>query len=225
MDRRLAKAELCRLDSPHEIERALARLWLDHGRAKFEVAKDASRPFTVAAADKVVRATGTAFSVELVQGRVVVVLYEGHVAVLNENQAGASQPVQLLQSVRTPGSAALTTGPGALIEADEVLTPGHELIAPVRAANAQVVVVDPIKTLAWEGGQLVFTQEPLGSAVERVSRYTDQKLSIGDARAAAVRIDGVFTAGDTDAFVEGVTEVFPVRVRDTAAGKVFVSRP
>lgn len=190
------------------------RLWLDHGRAKFDVAHDASRPFTVAAADKVVRATGTAFSVELVQGQVQVVLYEGHVTVLDQGATGKTRPVPL--QARTGASS-------ALIEADTVLTPGHELIAPVRVASAEIVPIDPVRSLAWEGGQLVFTREPLATAVDRINRYTDQKISIGDARVGQVKIDGVFTAGDTEAFIDGITEVFPVRARDTDNGKVLVS--
>jgi len=193
------------------------RLWLDHGRAKFDVARDASRPFTVTAADKVVRATGTAFSVELVQGQVQVVLYEGRVAVLeDQGTAGkATRPVPL----QARAGAASTP----VEAADAVFTPGHELIVPVRLASAEVVAIDPVRSLAWEGGQLVFNREPLATAVDRINRYTDQKISIGDARAGQVKIDGVFKAGDTEAFIEGITEVFPVRVRDTKNGKVFVS--
>jgi transmembrane sensor len=191
------------------------QLWLEAGRAKFDVAKDPSRPFTVAAADKLVRATGTEFSVELVQGQVQVVLYEGHVAVFNHTDGAAPQPLKLA----APGSRALSA-----VEADVVLTPGRELVAPVQVARAEVIPADPVRSLAWEGGQLAFAGETLASAVERVNRYSDRKLKIGDPAAGAVRIDGIFTAGDTDAFVDGVTQVFPVRVRETADGEELVSR-
>jgi transmembrane sensor len=162
------------------------RLWLEYGRAKFDVAKNARKPFTVAAADKVVRATGTQFSVELLRGAVEVVLYEGHVAVFSTPAGAAPRPIQV--AVREKVNA----GPSP-VEAD-LLTPGHELVGPISASVAQV------------------------------NRYSNQKLEIGDAKAGAVRIDGVFLAGDTDAFVEGVTGVFPVAVRDTADGKVLISR-
>ncbi|MGH1559312.1 FecR family protein [Caulobacter segnis] len=59
------------------------RLWLEQGRAKFAVAKDPLRPFSVAAGGKLVVATGTTFSVERVADQMRVVLYEGHVAVLD----------------------------------------------------------------------------------------------------------------------------------------------
>jgi transmembrane sensor len=211
------------LDAETEVKvrysRGARRLWLERGRAKFDVAKDPRRPFTVAAADKLVRATGTAFSVELVQKQVQVLLYEGHVAVFSEASGASALPLRL----ETPN--ALTNTPtSAPVDADAVLTPGRELVASVGSDAAQVVSADPVRSLAWEAGQLVFANEPLAAAVERVNRYSDQKLRIGDAAAGAVRINGVFTAGDTDAFVEGVTEVFPVREHDVNDELVFSSR-
>src|SRR3546814_20684114 len=67
--------------------RAGRQLWLEEGRARFEVAKDPLRPFSVAAAGKIVVATGTEFSVELLGRETRVILYEGHVAVLNGSAA------------------------------------------------------------------------------------------------------------------------------------------
>lgn len=194
---------------------AARRLWLERGRAKFDVAKDPRRPFTVAAADKLVRATGTAFSVELVQNQVQVLLYQGHVAVFCAMTGASAQPLRLA----TPAAPIKTS-----VFADEVLTPGRELVAAVGSDAARVVSTDPVRSLAWEAGQFVFANEPLAAAVERINRYSDRKLRIGDAAAGDVRINGVFTAGDTDAFVEGVTQVFPVRVRDTDDGLVIFSR-
>ena len=191
------------------------RLWLEHGRAKFDVAKDPRRPFTVAAADKLVRATGTAFSVELVQNQVQVLLYQGHVAVFSAMTGASAEPLRLA----TPAAPIR-----ASVFADEVLTPGRELVAAVGSDAARVTAADPVRSLAWEAGQFVFSNEPLAAAVERINRYSDRKLRIGDAAAGAVRINGVFTAGDTDAFIEGVTEIFPVRVHDTENELMIFSR-
>jgi transmembrane sensor len=179
------------------------RLVLDHGRAKFDVAKDANRPFTVAAADKVVRATGTQFSVEMLQHRVRVVLYEGRVAVLGTSRGDDRQKPLTLKVA---------------------LTPGRELVTTPDDPTAQVAATDPGRSLAWEAGQLVFVDEPLASAVERMNRYSNDKLIVGDAAAGRVRIDGVFAADQTDAFVSGVTGLFPLRAVETAEGRVLVSR-
>jgi hypothetical protein len=124
-------------------------LRLEQGRAKFDVAKDPLRPFAVAAGDETVVATGTEFSVELVRRQVRVVLYEGHVAVLGPASVkGTPQPVRL----------AARAAP-----ADQLLVPGRELVMNASAQVATVAAADPVRTLAWEGGQLVFVDEPLAT--------------------------------------------------------------
>ena len=191
------------LDAETEVDVGYARdrraLRLVRGRAKFDVAKNPLRPFTVAAADKIVVATGTSFSVETLGNTVRVILYEGHVSVLSDRGAPTEDAPLLVKakSVRT----------------DNVLAPGGELIAHNAELTATVVKVDPVRTLAWEGGQLVFVDEPLATAVERVNRYSDQKIRVVDAKAAALPVNGVFTAGDLPAFVEGVTGVLPLKAR------------
>jgi transmembrane sensor len=176
-------------------ERGRRRLWLDSGRAKFSVAKDPLRPFSVAAGDKLVVATGTVFSVERLTGQMRVVLYEGHVAVLDDKTGRADTAVP----VKIDGA-----------PADRLLTPDHELVTSTRTNATVVSQLDPVRAKAWENGQLVFQDEPMDLAVERVNRYARDKLKIGDPSVAQLRISGVFTSGDTGAFVDGVTAVLPV---------------
>jgi len=189
------------LDADTEVhvrmERARRQLDLVRGRAKFDVAKDPLRPFSVMAGDKIVVATGTAFTVEMLERQVHVLLYEGHVAVLDRD---SHAPV-----TRT-GSR-----PGSEAAADQMLLPGRELVVPLGAASGTVLAADVPQSLGWEAGQLIFDDEPLTSAVARVNRYSQVKLVVGDPGAAATRVNGVFTAGDTDAFIEAVTALAPVR--------------
>lgn len=182
------------------------RLWLERGRAKFDVAKDPLHPFTVDAAGREVVATGTSFSVERLRNQVCVILYEGRVAVLDDVAGKPRRELIAASPVREP--------------ADRVLTPGRELVAaaadPVNAVEpptARVVPVDPVRTLAWEAGELVFEDEPLSTAIERFNRYASTPLVLEDDAVARIRISGVFRAGDTDAFIQGLTAVFPVRAR------------
>jgi transmembrane sensor len=183
-------------------------LELVQGRAKFDVAKDPLRPFSVVAANKVVVATGTEFSVELLQRKVHVILYEGHVAVLDRRRGREAAHPLRLGSSNTP--------------ADQGLAPGGELVVAESSDVATVAPTDPSRALSWEAGQLVFVDEPLSSAVERVNRYSNDKLSIGDGAAGQVRVTGVFTAGDVQAFVEGVSAAFPVRTIKHEGGRQFV---
>jgi transmembrane sensor len=191
------------------------RLWLERGRARFEVAKNPLRPFSVEAGNDVVVATGTAFSVELVQKQVRVVLYEGHVALLERGADGARRTVAL-GATRQP--------------VDRSLTPGREVILPVSsptqliAAPAMVEQADPVRSLSWEAGQLVFDDENLGPVVERMNRYADKPLVIGDPATANIRISGVFRAGDTDALVQGLAAAFGVQARE-GRGETTLFKP
>lgn len=171
-------------------------LRLERGRALFSVAKDPSRPFTVLADGKAVRAVGTEFSVERLGGQVRVILYEGRVAVLADSARGVSEPVRI-------GSKRAT--------ADQALRPGGELVLSAGQPVALLGAADMGRSLAWEGGQLVFSDEPLSSAVERINRYAKRPIALADADAGEVLINGVFSAGDTDAFIEGVTAIFPLK--------------
>lgn len=173
-------------------------LRLRRGRATFEVARDPLRPFSVSAADKLVVATGTAFSVELVAREVRVVLYQGGVDVLSGAPGG-----RRLESVARTTTAAR--------EPVARMSPGNELVAAVDSPRSYSHPIDPARTRAWEAGLLAFNDEPLSAAVERINRHALPRLEIEDPAIATLRISGTFTAGDNAAFVEGVTGVFPVR--------------
>lgn len=185
-------------------------LWLEHGRAKFDVARDPLRPFSVTAESRTVVATGTSFSVELVNDEVRVVLYEGTVSVL-ERAGDVSRPIPI---------------PTHGLDHTAALIPGHELIAPTSAsAVVRTAAVDPVRSLSWEAGQLSFDDEPLPTAIARMNRYATTPLSIGDPYVARLRVSGVFRAGDTDAFIEGVGAVLPIRTSRTAEGTELVTDP
>jgi transmembrane sensor len=173
------------------------RLWLQQGRAKFSVAKDPLHPFSVTAGEKTVVATGTEFSVERVAQQVRVVLYEGHVAVLSGREDAPQRP-----SVRIDGQAAGVS-----------LSPNQELVTSQGSDRATVAGVEPTHAGAWEAGRLVFENEPLGLAVARVNRYTQNKVRIGTLRDPAVRVSGFYRAGDTPAFVDGVSAVSGLHYR------------
>ena len=183
-------------------------LELKSGRAKFDVAKDPLKPFTVAAGDKLIVATGTSFSVEILKGEVNVVLFEGHVAVLD-------------RKTRKP---AVVPSHGKLDAADALLKPGQELSLPA-AGNATLASVDVARATSWEAGQLSFADEPLSQAVERMNRYSKVRFAVGDAAAGRIAISGTFNSDNVDAFVDGVTDVFPVKTVRRGDEIAFVTRP
>ncbi|WP_432769049.1 MAG: DUF4880 domain-containing protein [Sphingopyxis sp.] len=199
------------MDAASEVSVAYSKdrreLELKSGRAKFDVAKDPLKPFTVVAGNKIIVATGTSFSIEMLNGEVNVVLFEGHVAVLNR---------------LTKRPAAIPSG-GKLGAADQLLQPGQELSLP-DSGFAKLTDVDPGQARSWESGQLSFADEPLAQAVERMNRYSRSKFAVGDAAAAKLQISGVFNSDDVDGFVSGVTEVFPVETVRRGGKVVFVTK-
>jgi len=197
-----------RLDVRFDGERR--RLWLERGRARFSVAHDPLRPFTVETGGKLIVATGTEFSVERLGDQVRVVLYEGRVSVLDEKRGERSPTPVRVGSGHVP--------------ADNALTPGHELVTSGAAVEAKLTATDLAQPRAWESGQLVFSDESLAAAVARVNRYSQSKLQVAD-EAASIPVSGVFTAGDVRAFVDGITAVFPVKARVANGSTILTLNP
>jgi transmembrane sensor len=188
------------------MERDRRRLELIAGRAKFDVAHDPLRPLSVLARNRLTVATGTSFSVELLPRQVRVILYQGKVEVLEQAQDGANRN---LLAARTD---------------DVALTPGHELIASTAGPEIRIDDTDVERSLTWETGLLSFDGEPLALAVERINRGARNKLVVGDAQIASYGISGVFAAGDVDAFVEGVSAIYPVQAVPGKAALVLKKR-
>ncbi|MBJ7498662.1 MAG: FecR domain-containing protein [Sphingopyxis sp.] len=170
---------------------------LDRGRAKFDVAKDPLRPFTVTAGSQAVVAVGTSFSVELLRDQLRVLLFEGQVAVVP--RAAATGKVRAGKSTVQP---------------TPQLAPGQELVASLSSGAAEIVPVAEGRSPGWESGQVDFDDMPLANAVERINRYAASPIAIGDAAAGRHLVSGVFNAGDTESFIRGVTSLYPLVARE-----------
>lgn len=189
------------LDSSTEVDirytQKARALTLTKGRARFDVAHDAARPFSVAAGSETVIAVGTSFDVELRGSKVLVTLIEGRVVI-----KGAARPV----------------GRSAPIK----LAAGQQLAV---AVNREPVIapVDVAVTQAWEAGHLVFRGERLADAVEQINRYTDRPIAV-DPSAASFRVSGVFNTGDTKSFVSAAAEFYPIEAVSGADGRITLRR-
>lgn len=176
------------LDADSEVEDRFSEdrrnMVVVRGRAKFDVAKDRLRPFAVTAGEETVVATGTSFSVEKLGTAVDVVLYEGKVTVVRKARHEHFDALKPGQALALPASGPLS-------------------VAPVEAARAS----------AWTTGQLDFSGEPIASAVARVNRYAKKPIVLDASISGSLRVTGVFDAGDTNAFAEGVAAVSGMTVR------------
>lgn len=144
------------------------------GRAFFNVAKNAERPFVVHANGKTVRALGTAFEVSLDGNEVAVVLAEGKVRV---------------EEARSKGSADMMPGRQLVMRSDRQWTLSN---------------VDVKKETSWTSGRLIFMNDPLSQAISEVNRYSTKKLVFENGSTPPTDIVGIFSAGDVDGFVKAL---------------------
>jgi transmembrane sensor len=187
------------------------KIELIRGQARFEVAHDTTRPFTVHAGDKTVVATGTSFNVDLFGTDVIVTLIEGRVSVLEERRP----PLPVIGKRPTSPVVVARLTPG-----EQLIAPQTGLIrvdAPVLTLKVEKVGLD--QATAWETGQLVFDNEPLSSVVRRISRYSSRPVVV-DKTVGALRLSGVFDAGDLPAFLGAVQRALPVTAETGEDGVV-----
>jgi len=180
-------------------------LHLLKGQARFDVAHDVERPFSVIARDRKVVATGTAFNIDLTRPNVAVTLIEGHVVVLD-----ATGDAQLAQP---------TAKKVPLVE----LHAGQELVA----ANDKAPIVKDVdikQVTAWVSGQLVFSNETLSDVVARVNRYSATPIVIADSDLANEKVSGVFNVGDVPGFLDIITQTLPLSVSDDQRGIITLSK-
>ena len=103
------------------------------------------------------------------------------------------------------------------------LTPQQQLVADAGARPQLKRDVDVERAMAWREGKLVFDDESLADAAERMNNYSAQKIVVEGPLAANLRMSGVFHAGDTRAFVDAVKSYFPVTA--TTSGDTVTIRP
>jgi transmembrane sensor len=200
-----------------DYSRHARQLTLMKGQARFDVSQDLERPFTVRAGPRRIIATGTEFNVDLLGKALFVTLIEGKVTVLPNNQP--SLPARFLGG-NEGGASADARSFTKPVE----LTPGMKL--SVQADGAETISSVKLQQItAWQSGQLVFDNESLASVIERVSRYTRIPIVVGDDRVGALRISGVFRAGDMEGFVTTVTHYLPIRAEHSSSEVVLSWRP
>jgi len=175
-------------------QKAERRLVLERGQALFIVAHDAGRPFRVEAGETEVTALGTTFDVRREDAGARVTLVTGSVAVTDTKTATPRQ---------------------------WRLAPGQQLRTGGRAPRPEPV--DAAQTTSWSEGRLIFRNTPLREAVAEVNRYLPDKIVLSAGAPGTVAVNGVFDAGDRDAFVAAASDLFDLQARPEAGGGVRLS--
>lgn len=175
-------------------EQRLVRLV--RGRARFDVARDATRPFIVMAMNRTITDRGTVFDVEIGRDEVGVTLLRGAVEIRDPRGAG------LVSRLRPGQSYAGATG-----------------------ALAPVIAVAPRGAERWVSGTLNFDGAPLGTVIEQANRYARHKIQLGDPRLASLRVSGSFPVSAGDGIADMLAEAFDLRVaRDNENDPVLYHR-
>ncbi|HEV8331708.1 MAG TPA: FecR domain-containing protein [Steroidobacteraceae bacterium] len=177
---------------------SVRRIDLEQGEAIFSVKHDAQRPFDVGAGGTLTRALGTEFNVDMRNDGISVSVIEGVVRVSAVNDdAGES-----------PGIAALTKG----------------RTAKMRRGDARIVeaAADLNRIHAWRARRLEFSNTPLPEALAEFNRYSTAHVVIGTAELQSVRVSGVFSIGDTDAFLFSLRETLGAQTLGSADEIVLV---
>lgn len=112
-------------------------------------------------------------------------------------------------SVRVAGAYA---GSAMLRPGEAVTLVGGKIGTP-RPADVEALT-------SWTTGRLIFRDTPLVAAVAEMNRYGRTPIVLETSRADALRLNGVFDSGNTEAFVAAVSAVSGLRVDRTPDGHV-----
>jgi transmembrane sensor len=170
---------------------------LGDGQAIFDVAHDASRPFTIEASGRAVRVLGTQFDVRNRSGDVTVSVARGRVQV---RPVASSQTGQAF-----------------------VLSPGQRL-AIGRTGVAQLSAVDPQEALGWRSGRLVYRGEPLAEVVADLNREFVEQIEVTDPALARTPVTGVIVLDDQASVAQRLSLMLPIRSVPSERGLLLLRK-
>jgi transmembrane sensor len=183
---------------------------LVRGEARFQVARNPTRPFIVATSKAEVRAVGTVFNVRADQQSTQVAVLEGQVEVMPLTTARTK-----VESDRwTSGQSVYPSIRLAAGERAAVTNNGIE-------ANAGPSIES---VAAWTQRRLVFHDETLRTIVNEFNRYHTRPLVLDDPQLAALKISGAFDLNDPESLVAYLQTFETVRVERPFDGSEHLSR-
>ncbi len=151
------------------------------GEALFVVAKEAQRPFRVAAGKTVIQAVGTEFNVYRRDEETAVAVLEGRVQVFaSENERAAVPAAAVAQ-----------------------LSAGEEISVKSDGRIAKLDTADVGNAVAWRDRRLVFREQALTDIVREFNRYNPApKFRVEGANVEARRYSGIFDAYDPESLAQ-----------------------
>ena len=187
---------------------------LGEGEAYFDVSHAIDKPFIVYAGKYVVKATGTAFSVEILGGELDVLVTEGRVevATLQSPVTGNEQP----DSSRIADADSLVP----LMQGQRIILNEHtDMLESIQRVAPESIK----KNLAWRDGMLMFDNDPLDFVIAEINRYTKVKIMITDSTIRDMRFGGYFRIGDVPVILATMEENYGLKVDRIADNLVYLS--
>ncbi|MBB3953783.1 FecR family protein [Novosphingobium sediminicola] len=170
---------------------------LARGEAWFQVAKDATRPFVVAAGDVRAKAVGTAFAVRLREGGVEVNVTEGVVQTWGMGHDSA---------------------PTRLTAGERVLVTQNAVVFLDRGGDGSTE-----QALAWRNGMIDLSGHTLAEAAAEFNRYNTLQIVVNDPRVAGERMAGIFRIDDPRGFIAALRDGFALQVDNSQPGEVRIT--
>lgn len=188
-------------------------LKLIQGEAKFDVAKDSARPFTVTAGNKSFTALGTIFNIQKNTNHDLELL-------VTEGKVLITKSIKVIERISdTMNSLKLEELPGVLVKSGEKAIIGNSTLTPIK----KVSLVQVQRDLAWQQGMLIFEGEPLIKALEEISRYSNTHFEIIDDKLAQLIIAGYFKADDIDGLLKSLSLNFNIYHQKNATNSIRLS--
>jgi ferric-dicitrate binding protein FerR (iron transport regulator) len=158
-----------KLTYPLPFDSKKRRVTLD-GEGYFQVARDAKRPFIVAAENRPleVEALGTEFNM----------------------QVYTSEP--LMETTLVEGSVSFRVQNGAGTWKQIVLNPSEKAVYDMDAKKVHVSRTNPAYDTAWMNGRLMFRDTPMPEVLARLSHFYDVTFDVKDATIRDYTFTGVF---------------------------------
>ncbi len=181
-------------------------LHLRRGEILIRVASNPVRPLSVIAADRIVQAIGTEFTVEITENeQVEVMVTEGKVVV-------GIRPLTVGMPGTMNGDGDTLVLPPVLAQREEnTVSAGEEVILGENDTVKSAVTDDDIEVkLSWNEGRLIFRSEPLEKALHEVERYTTVEFVLLDETLKTRTVSGRFRSGDVEALLESLQMNFNI---------------
>jgi len=196
-------------------------LTLVRGEARFDVAKDMNRPFTVVVGDKSFTALGTVFNVQKSSQKTMeLVVTEGKVLISKATTAVNEIRNTLVQANEVSETSALAAT--LVVSGEKAVIAEHS--TSTNSTPIEKVSLDQIhRDLAWQQGMLIFEGEPLSIALAEISRYTTSEFEIIDHELSQLHVAGYFKAGDIDGLLLSLQSNFGINFSKKPDGTILLT--